>query len=231
MYPDPRSPNPDSSPGPRPKPPAARRLRPAHVGAAASVAAVAIGLMGLKYVNLPEASPVAPGEALKIEVVTPVEPKIQPGSVMDVGELVDGFRYVPPRAPERLAPYDVSWDGENAGPPEYQPPVRRAEVRRYASNDDDRYRDDREPPRREERRWFGFDNPMPDFRAERRAREARLEALEDQRRAEFEARMERRRYGPPPPPPPPPPRDRFRDRGVDRPVDEPTRGPWGPEVG
>jgi hypothetical protein len=192
---------------------------------------VAIGLMGLKYVNLPEPPPVAPGEALKIEVVTPVEPKIQPGSVMDVGELVDGFRYVPPRPRERFAPFDVSWDGDDAGPPAYEPPARRAEVRRYASNDDDRYREDRdyrEPPRREERRWFGFDNPMPDFRAERRAREARLEALEAQRRAEFESRIDRRRYGPPPPPPP---RERYRDRAVERPVDEPTQGPWGPEVG
>jgi hypothetical protein len=220
MYPHPSPHKPESEPSPR----VSRRWRAAHVGAAASVAAVAIGLMGLKLVNLPEPAPVGPGEALKIEVVTPVEPELQPGSVMDVGELVDGFRYVPPRRAERLPVFEAAWEESEAGLPPYQPPVRRSDVRRYVS--DDRYPEAREPAPREERRWFGFDNPVPDFRAERRARQARLEEMEAQRRAEFEARMDRRRYAPPPPP-----RERFRERAVDRPVDEPTEGPWGPEVG
>lgn len=224
MYPDPRYQGPESNRASRPP----RRLRPAHVAAAASVAVAAIGLMGLKFVSLPEAAPVNPGEALKIEVVAPVEPKLRPGSVMDVGELVDGFRYVPPAPRERLTPYDVAWEDEDVDLAPYAPPVRRAEVRRYASSGDDGYRAEREPPRREreERRWFGFDNPMPDFRAERQARQARIEALEAQRRAEFEAdRMDRRRYAPPPP------RGRAPERAIGRPVEEPTEGPWGPEVG
>ncbi len=221
MYPDPRAPEPQSQPA---RPPS-RRWRAAHVGAAASVAAAAVGLMGLSFVRLPEPAPVAPGEALKIEVVAPVEPKLEPGSVMDVGELVDGFRYVPPPPMQRFAVYEPAWDEDEMDLPA-DAPVRRAEVRRYASNEGGRYPEEREPPRREDRRWFGFDNPMPDFRAERRARQARLEEMEAQRRAEFEARMERRRYGPSPPP-----RERYRERVVDRPVDEPTQGPWGPEVG
>lgn len=229
MYPDPRTPHSPLESAPRPP----RRVRPAHLAAIAAVSVAALGLMGLKFVNLPDAAPVAPNDALKIEVVTPVEPKPVPGSVMEVGELVDGFRYVPPRSAERPPLYDVAWvEVEDVAP--YAPPSRPASVRRYASSDADVRPSQPEPPRRErERRWFGFDNPLPDFGAERRARQARLDALEDQRRAEFEDRAVRRRYSSEPP--------RYEERRDDRPSYDPPRderpaeapsdGPWGPEVG
>lgn len=204
------------------------------MAAIAAVSVAAVGLMGLKFVDLPNAAPVSPDEALKIEVVAPVEPKPVAGSVMDVGELVDGFRYVPPRPAERVAFYDVAWNGDEDFAP-YEPPSRPAAVRRYASAES--YAPapaDREPPPRErDRRWFGFDNPLPDFAAERRARRARLDALEDQRRAEFEERADRRRYTSEP--------RRYqepRDVGPNYnpprdgpPVDEVGEGPYGPEVG
>lgn len=204
------------------------------MAAIAAVSVAAVGLMGLKFVDLPDAAPVSPDEALKIEIVAPVEPKPFPGSVMDVGELVDGFRYVPPRSAERAPWHDVAWNEDEDFAP-YEPPSRSATVRRYASAEPYSPEPaDREPPRREgDRRWFGFDNPLPDFAAERRARRARLDALEDQRRAEFEARADRRRYASEPTRYQEP-RDVGRNYNPPRegpPVDEVGEGPYGPEVG
>ena len=48
------------------------------MAAIAAVSVAALGLMGLKYVTLPDADPVASGDALQIEVVTPVEPRTGP---------------------------------------------------------------------------------------------------------------------------------------------------------
>lgn len=195
------------------------------------VSVAAVGLMGLKYVTLPGPAPVASGEALKIEVVAPVEPERVAGSVMEVGELVDGFRYVAPARAARAPAYETAWI-EDEGAPVDAPALRPAAVRRYAT-DDYAPPPEREPPRRErERRWFGFDNPLPDFGAERRARQARLDSLEDQRRSERDDRVERRRYSSEPP--------RYEDRRDDRRYDNPPRddrpeppadGPYGPEVG
>lgn len=226
MFPDqppPRSPV-------HPAPPPARRFRPAHAAVIAAVGVAALGLMGLKFVTLPDAAAVAPGEGLKIEVVAPVEPKLTPGSVMDVGELVDGFRYVPPAPATRAAVYDVAWTGDEVLAP-YTPPSRPADVRRYESAE---AAPPPEPPRRErERRWFGFDNPLPDFGAERRARQARLDAIEEQRRAEYDDRAASRRYSSEQPRYQEP-RDTGRNSNPPRegpPVEEVGEGPYGPEVG
>lgn len=204
-----------------------------HVAAIAAVSVAALGLMGLKFVDLPDAAPVSADEALRIEVVAPVEPNLVAGSVMDVGELVDGFRYVPPPPAARVAYYDMVPGGDEDFAP-YQPPSRPPAVRRYVSESDGPAPSGSEPPRRErERRWFGFDNPLPDFRAERRARQARLDALEDQRRAELEDRADRRRYSSEPSRYQPP-RDAGRNdypTRDERPVDEVGDGPYGPEVG
>lgn len=214
MSPDPRSPRSPFDPAPRPP----RRVRPAHLAAIAAASVAALGLMGLKFVHLPDAAPVAPGDALKIEIVAPAEPPPAPGSVMEVGELVDGFRYVPPGPAARTPVHDLAGvedeDFAVSAPP---PPV--AGVRRYTTAEAEAPPEPApEPPRRERaRRWFGFDNPLPDFGAERRARQARLDALEDARRAEFEARLQRRRSSFEPAPEPP--------------AEEPEEGPYGPEVG
>ena len=189
------------------------RIRPVHLVAAAAVSVAAVGLTALKFVNLPGPDPVAAGEGLKIEVVAPVEPDLVPGSVMEVGELIDGFRYVRPAPAERRPDYDAVWVEEAPAP--IEPRQREAGVRRYTSTD----AEPRRVPEPETlggrgRRWFGFDNPPPDYAAERRVRQARMEAVEAQRRAEFETR---RRY--------------RSDPAVERPVNEATEGPYGPEVG
>lgn len=214
MFPDPSSPRPPLDPAPPP----ARRIKPAHLAAIATVSIAALGLMGLKFVSLPDAAAAAPGEALRIEIVPPVEPKPAPGSVMEVGELVDGFRYAPPRPAEQPALYDAAWnDDEDFA--SYAPPSSPSEVRRYSSVEAEiPPSPEPELPRRErDRRWFGFDNPLPDFGAERRARQARLDAIEDQRRAEFENRADRRRS--------------YSEPVRERPADESDEGPYGPEVG
>ena len=184
-----------------------------HLAAVTAVSVAAIGLMALKFVSLPGPAPVAAGEGLKIEVVAPVEPELVPGSVMEVGELVDGFHYVRPAPAERGPAYDVAWAEDEAAPVE--PRRRETAVRRYASSDAGPGQlPEPETLGERGRRWFGFDEPRPDYAAERRARQARMEALEDQRRADFERR---RRY--------------RSDPAVERPVDEATDGPYGPEVG
>lgn len=164
------------------------RLRPGHWVALSAVLVAAFGLLGLRSVTLPGPRPVDPRDRLRIEVVQPVEPRITPGTVMDVGELVDGFRYVAPAAVTQAAYYEP-WDEEHGAPP---PPSR------------ERYREEAvlypppqppapEPPRRHwsDSRWFGFDAPRPDYQAERERRRAYREAQERMRDERQEAR---RRY-------------------------------------
>lgn len=158
------------------------RVRRGHVVALSAVAAAAFGLVGLRAVDLPGPQPLG-DERLRIEVVHPVEPEIVPGSVMDVGELVDGFQGVPPPLPRTA---DVSWstyegDWESALIP-LPPPRRSAEAVVY------RPTETVEPPPRKEGRWFGFDAPRRDYQAERAARRARLDAMDRRAREEREAR-------------------------------------------
>ncbi|MFN3930898.1 MAG: hypothetical protein ACK4JY_04030 [Brevundimonas sp.] len=170
----------------------AGRTRPRHVVALSAVAVAAVGLAGLRAVELPGPRPIADGDRMRIEVVPPVEPELIAGSTMEVGELVDGFQGLPPPRP---ALTDVSWSSDESpwdeaddgwAPP---PPERhRAEVRTY----DSRPGPERDSAARVVQRWFGFDAPRRDFEAERAARRARLEAMElDARRRQD---WERRQY-------------------------------------
>ena len=157
---------------------AASRVRGGHLVALSAVAAAAFGLAGLRAIDLPGPRPISDSDRLRIEVVHPVEPEIVAGSVMDVGELVDGFQGVPPSLPPLTdvawSP-DDSWNGFDEGYAPSPPESRRvAEVRTYDSRPDP----ERSSPVRAVQRWFGFDAPRRDFQAERAARRARLEAME-----------------------------------------------------
>lgn len=207
----------------------AGRLRPGHVVALSAVAAAALGLAGLRAVDLPEARPVTDGERMRIELVPPVEPRLIAGSRMEVGELVDGFQGVPPPPPSLT---DASWS-EDEGPvyadETYASPIsadhRRSEPRTWDSRPEPEPR--RDSPARVVRRWFGFDEPRRDFQAEREARRARLEAVEQAarerqdwerrrfERAEQDRHAAERRAGAEPPP--------WRD---DRRLDEPRDADW-----
>lgn len=153
------------------------------------VAAAAFGLAGLRAVDLPGPRPIGDNDRLRIEVVHPVEPEIVPGSVMEVGELEDGFQGLPPPLPpltDVAWAYDGGWDDEGeAWAPAAAEMRRVAEVRTW----DSRPEPDRPSSVRAVQRWFGFDEPRRDFQAERAARRARMEAMERQVRGQREARQ------------------------------------------
>lgn len=165
-------------------------VRPHHLGLLAGVAVIGIGVLAVSAVARPGESALGVGERLQIEIVAPVEPTVSPGPVMEVGHLVDSPISLPPPPPPVEPFQDVYYeDGpEVAKPPVgtkryveevvIQTPPRPAEPRR------DRWRDQAD-------RWFGFDGPERDYRAEREARRARLEARMDREREALEARRYR----------------------------------------
>lgn len=157
---------------------ATSRVRRGHAVALSVVAAAAFGLGGVRAIDLPGPRPISDSDQLRIEVVHPVEPEIVPGSVMEVGELVDGFQGLPPPLPpltDVAWSYDDGWDDYDAGYSPSRPEARRvAEVRIYEPPPEPQ----RTSPVRAVQRWFGFDAPRRDFRAERAARRARMDALE-----------------------------------------------------
>lgn len=138
------------------------------------------------------AVPADRGPGVNIAVVAPREPVPEPGSVMDVGNLADSYThrgYARPAAVDSRL-YAVSDDY----PPVHVEPPRVERPRAVAPEPSP-------PPvivgRREQpRRWpFGFDQPGPDYAAERRERAARMDE---------QWRMDEERM-----------RERFDDRGDD----------------
>ena len=150
---------------------------------AGGVAVLALTLGGFALTNRGAAdAESATGPALNIAVVPPVEREVQPGDVMDVGALNNGFdgrmpEPVPSEQPdfyaEQPAYVEDDWRADDREPPEYND-------RGY----DDRPRYEDPAPRQDDRRddyqhrplAFGFDAPRPDWRAEREARRAAMEA-------------------------------------------------------
>lgn len=133
------------------------------------------------------------GSRLNIAVVAPVEPAVQPGEVMDVGRLNDGFDGRMPEPVQQTA-------GEAdlyAEQPAYVEDDRswRSDDRRADDRYDHRpYEEPRKPERPERESYqgrpmsFGFDEPRPDWRAEREARRMALDARERERNARRERR-------------------------------------------
>jgi len=174
------------------------QIRPHHLAMAAVVAAIGVGVAGLRAVPLPGPEPIREDDRIRIQVVDPVEPEIAPGSVMDVGDLVDGFVFTPP--PQQVAePVAMASHDEDFGPPpsrslpgEY---VGRAVIQ--APPQPEAWPDDPRVPRDERAgRWFGFDSPERDYRGEREARRARRDARwERERERDWDQdRREARRY-------------------------------------
>lgn len=152
----------------------AANVRPHHIALVAALAVVGIGVAAVRTVALPGPRPILDRERLQILVVAPVEPEITPGSVMEVGDLVEGFEYrpFPPSVIEVAdAPYEEDF---GASAPRRAP-------NRYAEEAVIHAPPQPEAPGdgwRETRvgRWFGFDAPERDYRAEREARRARIDA-------------------------------------------------------
>jgi hypothetical protein len=130
----------------------------------------------------------AGGPELQIALAAAPEPVIEDGPIMGVGELTDGFdREALNRTAQGLDEAESFWaeavdevaDRLWAEPPPraYTPPV---------YEEEDVLPEPRQPVREEarrERRWssFGYDEPRPDWAAERRARREEQEARQAER--------------------------------------------------
>lgn len=159
----------------------AGRARRHHFALVAAVVLIGAGAATLRAVALPAPRPVLESERLQIEVVAPVERELSTGPLMEVGELVEGFEYPPPasRLTQRAAYLPLDEDFEEPEP------------RRVANRSDDGIVN-QTPPQSEApadggrdrplRLWFGFDVPDRDYRAEREARRARLDARQQEDR-------------------------------------------------
>lgn len=150
------------------------RVQPWMVGA--GVGLLAVG--GLTFAVLRDASAggVLGGEQMQVEVVTPVEPEVQPGETMDVGALVDGYTHValPAQATGdevHVADYETPWV-------EPLPPVREASRVAWRGDVVESEAPARVEVTRSDGGRFGFDAPEPDYAAERRARQERLDQLQ-----------------------------------------------------
>lgn len=154
---------------------APRRTRLVAVLGAGLVAAAGLGLAALLRTPLPQPDPINPDDAVEVQVVAPVEPVVQPGSRMEVGELVDGYEHVPIAArPSDMDGYDPGYETAWIEPLPREAPRGRwsdepTEVRPASAA---------QPPVRESR--FGFDAPGPDYAAERRMRRERLDRFQQQ---------------------------------------------------
>ena len=157
-----------------------------RIAIAAGLIVLGLALGGLALANRGAADAASGGPGLSIAVVSPPERDVVPGEVMEVGQLTNEFDgSLPESRPSTDAPYDygveqpayveADWDRN-------PPPVRRDDERRVDSPRYDNGRYDRRPdgPRPEEvadnPRAFGFDAPRPDYRAEREARRAAMDA-------------------------------------------------------
>lgn len=165
----------------------ARTPSPVVLAAITACVVIAGAVAGVLLQPTPDrAPPAARAPNVSIDVVAPREPGVPSGSVMDVGDLADGYAHRDYAQQAGNDPRPHLDAEEYPGPPS-EP--RRAERPRDLAPEPTR------PPvvveRREQPwRWpFGFDQPLPDYAAERRERRARMD---DQRRLE-ELRM-RERY-------------------------------------
>ena len=149
---------------------------------------IAAGLAVTTFALAGRGAPATPatGPELAIAIVPPVEPDIQPGDVMDVGALNDGFdraalqRQAPPPLTDVAQPayVDTAWEA----PPPPAPRRVHSEPPREADVDHGYDRPPPPPPPDEYRgdpRAFGFDIRRPDYEAERAERRAMMEARLD----------------------------------------------------
>lgn len=157
---------------------ARRGFRPWMAVVPVAVAAVAgLTVMALRA-PLPGAAAIG-ADRMAVEVVVPVEPAVEPGGVMEVGDLVDGYNHVAIQ-PQAEGPdvyessYQTAW--VEPLPPEPAPTVWRSDGAVVRPTQ----------PQAEMTRsggQFGFDAPGPDYAAERRARQERLDRMQAEQAA------------------------------------------------
>lgn len=144
--------------------------------AAAAIAASAVAATGLTAVTAPALigqnhDARADGPRLSIAVVAPREPVPVAGPIMDVGEVVDGYEHHPYVQPAAYDPAPYTWDNGPLPMPEPRvwtsspEPMPEARVTPTV------------PQPRGDPNKFGFDEPLPDFAAARRERQARIDRI------------------------------------------------------
>lgn len=175
---------------PLPEPPGRPRARWWIAGGLA-VAVLVVGGFALAALDEPDLAR-GLGPELNIAVVPPVEPTIEPGDVMDVGQLNNSFDgKVPQPAYAQAGALNVYADqpayveGDQGWridrPPVYVQPGPRDDPYQRRQRAEPEY-DRREGADYQGRPMaFGFDRPQPDWRAEREARRAAMEARERER--------------------------------------------------
>ena len=149
----------------------------------AGVVVVAVGAGILLQPTSERTDRAAEGPAVNIAVVDPIEPVLEPGSVMDVGDLADGYI---PGSGSPMAQRSVIVAQSRDYPPQSLGP-REIERAREATVQPPFDSERREP----QRRWSSAPvAPRPDY-AE--ARRDQLERMEAQRRFEAQQQFEARR--------------------------------------
>ena len=149
--------------------------QPQKIAAAAGAAAV-VALVGLAAVQARPStgrSESTQRAGLSVALVTPPDLEPVPGGVMEVGALVDGYEHRPPPPMEPVldsayVETDPEWPAPSEadyGPPYVSAPTERVpfRVKETTSSTGNQ---------------FGFDEPQPDYAAERRARRERLDRAE-----------------------------------------------------
>lgn len=177
------------SPQPSPPPSVGRsRLKVLIAGPVAAVAILGLGAAGAAGLPGGGGAVASMGEGLRIEVVQPPAPEIEPGSRMDVGELVDGYRHVSFERPDFRDRFEEFYADAwlEPLPPPPDPPRWRRETR-PAEHPPVELRPTSSQPSMDERSRpanpYGFDAPSPDYHAERRARRERMARFEARRAA------------------------------------------------
>lgn len=147
------------------------------VGAVGVVAATGLGGLVLRT-PLPTLAALG-GDRMQVEVVAPVERLVEPGGILEVGELVDGYSHaaIQPRA-EGPDVYDA--ENQTAWIEPAPPPM---PIAASPWSDGGTVVQPTESPPELREGNFGFDAPGPDYAAERRARQDRLDRLQARRTA------------------------------------------------
>lgn len=158
-----------------------RRTPPWVIAAGVGAVVIAVGAFTfIQRVPLPGVDAIDPANAMQISLVEPVEPVVDPGARMEVGELSDGFT-------SSTIPVAVADDAEFYREdfsdawvePEYEPAPRSWRWRERKDEGPVPYEERAEvEPRDPPRNPYGFDEPRRDFEAERAARRERIERMQ-----------------------------------------------------
>ncbi|MBX3476049.1 MAG: hypothetical protein KF910_00405 [Brevundimonas sp.] len=161
------------------------------------LAAGGLTVAGLALAGIAGGGSSAPGDdgqRIRIEIVQPEEPMLISGPVMEVGVLVDAFD--PAALPPARASADMPVEdfGDAKGTEADRPPD--SVLRRLSSAMRQALPHSDTPPAapriRRDDRSYGFDQPGPDWRAEREARRAQRDRIEAERDMRRQMEAERR---------------------------------------